>query len=255
MKNLKFIILLVAVLAINSLFGLVNSVYLENNYLTKSVFKLILALVVILLLRQYRFSFKIPSTKNIILSLVFALGLIVFAFNSLFRILKDKGFEITGEKIFIFLLSCLTVGLFEELLFRKFTFEYVKKSMENASGHIWKAIIISSLIFAFAHSSNVFSSNVVSLSVINQIVFAFGIGIILQALFIRFKNIIIVVAIHGIINFFGSYKHHLSVKNITQEEDVYTMSDFWITLITLVIFNIVLILISRLILRKELKTG
>jgi membrane protease YdiL (CAAX protease family) len=118
------------------------------------------------------------------------------------------------------------VGILEELLFRYIAFDYFFSKSKN---YVHSAALVS-LLFALFHISNLFSGSSI-FSVINQIEVAFLFGLLLQFVFLKTNNLVIVSTIHALINFIGS---NTSVDNNTIIEHI-TFHDF--------IFNQLLILI------------
>lgn len=153
---------------------------------------------------------------------------------------------------FLFLTFCLTVGIFEELFFRVFVYNYFIDS-ENST---IKAILKASVIFGLVHLNNFFTQEPYILSVVNQVIFAFGIGILFQALYIRFQSITLVIMLHSLINYFGSYKSGLLNFNIIDAaaDTGYSLRDFFTTFAVFSFLIVVLILpISYFLLKDQIK--
>lgn len=133
---------------------------------------------------------------------------------------------------YLLLVECIIVGLFEELLCRYMIFNnFLSKGYKYK-----KSIILTSLLFALFHLSNLLSGSSIY-SVINQIEFAFIIGLILQLIFIRTSSLIIIVAIHALINFLGSYS---SLTVSTANEKILVSNFLMNQIFILVIYIIVL---------------
>lgn len=136
-------------------------------------------------------------------------------------------------EVYLFLVSNFCVALFEEYFFRVFI--YLSLLAYFGNKNIIKAILSTSIVFGLAHLSNLFSNGIVSISVIVQIVFAFGIGLILQSVFVRSKNIFLPIAIHTAINYFGTIQ-----SKFTDAEKVvtYDLSGFYFSMIMMIFFVI-----------------
>lgn len=105
------------------------------------------------------------------------------------------------QKYLLHLIRCISVGGLEEFLFRYLIFTYFLEKTKRYS----YSIFLVALIFALFHISNLFLGSGLY-SFIYQIETAFIIGLILQYLFFRTNNLIIVITIHALINFFGTYR-------------------------------------------------
>ena len=177
---------------------------------------------------------------------VISLGLVYLAVNSL----SDKTAEIPLLNHTLFFMVCVTVAIFEEYLFRVYVFDALLKVYTPKK--MIRVILITSALFALAHGGNALRPGVHIYGVIVQIVFAFGIGIFLQALLFRFKNVILIITIHALINYLGSYKSQLLFLERVAEE--YTLNDFIMSLGIMMGMNIVIVLpISYLLLQPLFK--
>lgn len=146
----------------------------------------------------------------------------------------------------LFFVSCLCVAAFEELLFRVYVFDGLLKIY--TSKKMLRVIVITSLLFAVAHGTNAFHPDVAVYGVIVQIVFAFAIGILFQSLLIRFRNVFLVIALHTVVNYLGSYKSQLLFIERASEE--YTFNEFLMSLSIMVGISVLVFLpISYILLR------
>lgn len=142
------------------------------------------------------------------------------------------------DKYYLLLVECISVGILEELLFRYIAFDYF---FSKSKKYEHSATLVS-LLFALFHISNLLSGSSI-FSVINQIEVAFLFGLLLQFVFFKTKNLIIVSTIHALINFIGS---NTSLENKTLIEHI-TFHDF--------IFNQILILFIYIIFIPVYKWG
>jgi membrane protease YdiL (CAAX protease family) len=94
-------------------------------------------------------------------------------------------------------------GALEELVFRGLILSLLLSG--NSDGHnptnIWRAIIISALLFSVPHALNVFVGHAV-VRVLAQLVWAFQLGIVFACLRIAGRSIWPVVVLHGAMNAF-----------------------------------------------------
>ncbi len=153
-----------------------------------------------------------------------------------------------------FLLSCLLVGFFEELLFRVYVFcglwSHFKTRNKNKKKALIKTILITSFLFGIAHATNMFRTGFSIEGVVNQMLFAVVIGVFFQALFIRFNNIILIGVLHGIVNYLGGYKRSLMGYN--PEPEPFVLNEFLLGIgILLAIFIVIVIPVSLWLIRPK----
>ncbi len=220
--------LLFGVFILNLIFklALINIPFISNDVLfILSRFLLTLYIIFIWFkLKKNAFDYRILYNKKwIILSVL--LTLVCFLI-----ITKNVENKILG-RYYLFLIECLSVGFLEELLFRYIAFDYFfskSKKYEHTAALV-------SLLFALFHISNLFSGSSIY-SVINQIEVAFLFGLMLQFVFLKTNNLILVSTIHALINFIGS---NSSVENNTIIEHI-TFHDFIFNQILIVFIYIIL---------------
>lgn len=178
-------------------------------------------------LKKNRFDYNVVKSKK---WLIFSIVLIVICFSIVTK--ETNQLEVNGY--YLLLLECLSVGFLEELLFRYIVFDYFLLKTKKYK----KSILTTSLIFALFHVSNLFSGSSIY-SIINQIEFAFIIGLILQLVFIKTNNLVIISSIHGLINFLGSNSSltdHLEIQKISFND--FIMNQLFILVIYLMVVPI-----------------
>jgi len=78
----------------------------------------------------------------------------------------------------------------------------------------------------------------------------------MQSIYIRTKSVVLVASLHGLINYLGNYKYHLLLPNLSSNQvDVdltYTFQDFLSSLVSLFVIILMIVLISYVLIRKEL---
>jgi membrane protease YdiL (CAAX protease family) len=214
-------------------------------YSLKIFSKTLIIILTFFLIKKYNYSI---INKNKIPITIISIILIYLSLDTLQSEIKTT---INFNTNLLFLMYCLAVAFFEELFFRVFIFNYLKE----IGYKYFKLIIISSLIFGFAHFINFFNDDYQKYSVINQIVFAFGIGVLLQSIYVKFRSITICIMIHALINYYGSYKSRLVNYNNSIEsinlESVYSFNDFISTFLSLILILFIIVLPISYLLRKN----
>lgn len=100
--------------------------------------------------------------------------------------------------VILFALYCLSVGLFEEMIFRGIIFSVLADRLSKDKKGLWKAYIFSSLIFGAAHLFNGFS-----FGTILQVGYTILTGGLFAFVLLKTKNIFCCAFIHALYNFCG----------------------------------------------------
>lgn len=101
--------------------------------------------------------------------------------------------------ILIFTADMILIGISEEIIFRGVILTNLRQHFGNSVAGIWKAVIISSVMFALAHVTNVVELTMVEF--LDRLLFCFGMGMILAAIYIRCGNIWVVALLHALVDF------------------------------------------------------
>ncbi len=252
----KITILIYVINLITSLLINNNEYLLDNSLIIKICVKAILIFALIIAISKSKRYFKIWNYNLYFLLVGFLL--LYLAITSKTIQLKDSNLELYSYEHLLFLFSCIITGVFEELLFRVFLFNGIIKSKLSSKKNeiLVKSILWTSLLFGIAHISNLLNPNYHIYSVISQIIIAFGLGLLFQSLYIRFKNISILIILHSIINYFGAFNSKLLKDGNDLTNDIYTFSEFKETIIIFVFFLIFIVIpLSYLTIKRELKHG
>ena len=168
-----------------------------------------------------------------------------------------QGTSAAGEHALnsLYLLSCLGTGFFEELLFRVFVFSalfYVAFNNKSTKKRYYLSLFWASLAFGLAHLPNALKAGTEYYGILNQVVFAFFIGLVFQGLLIRFKSIVLIGVLHGLVNYFGAYRTNLEIP---REIPSGTFQEFLLNLLILTtIAALICVPITYALIRKELRT-
>jgi membrane protease YdiL (CAAX protease family) len=254
----KLFIYFIVIVVLNLTFGFLIKEYVTSiSYIedfVKIIYKLFLAFIVLLLIVKYKLlPKKIFSKQNIII--IPLIGVSIYLSQK-----KISNYAILNNIVLdeiehlLFFLTCLSVGLFEEILFRVFIFRYsIKYSFFKGTykSRIIKSIAFTSILFGAIHFVNLLNPNYDTISVCNQVLMAISLGILLQSIYYRFNSVLLIVFIHTIFNYLGSFKPLL--LNTTQRTEVLTIDDFYSTAIFIVLLTVLLVLpLSAILIRKKL---
>lgn len=141
---------------------------------------------------------------------------------------------------------CLSVGAFEELLFRGVLFDYLLERWGKTTTGIITAVMVSSALFGFAHVVPALIENTavgglgVSQAVL-KIVQAGMMGVLLCAVVLKTKNIWNAVLIHALIDFFPILSTYLfTTTGATSGE--YVSSDVSTGIVVIIVYVICILL-------------
>ena len=98
-------------------------------------------------------------------------------------------------RIFCFFLNMTLVGIAEEFLFRGIVARTLLDHYGTSRGGIWKACLLSGLLFGLSHLSNLLSSAL--FGVLMQCVFAASLGTLFAAIYFRTGNLWVTVFLHA----------------------------------------------------------
>lgn len=165
------------------------------------------------------FDFRILHSKKwFIISVLLIITSFLFVVN--------RRIPLTQHYI-VHLIKCMSVGTLEEFFSRYLIFVYFLEKFKRYP----TSVFLVSLIFALFHISNlIFGSGVYSFII--QIEIAFIIGLILQYIFLRTNNLIIVISIHTLLNFLGTYRNIESIHT----DELIIFKDFITNQIMILVF-------------------
>ena len=98
-------------------------------------------------------------------------------------------------RILTFLLNMILVGVAEELVFRGIIAQTLLERYGTARAGVWKACLVSGVLFGAAHLSNLIGS--APFGVLMQCVFAGSLGVLFAAIYFRTGNLWVLVFLHG----------------------------------------------------------
>jgi len=140
-------------------------------------------------------SYSVLKISNIPVTLI--LLLISFV---LFFLVSSKFEFVSTDLIILFLISCLSTGFAEEIVFRGIIQSKLVSEYDKIKG-----VVLCSCIFGLLHFLNLFKDSDNIYGITNQVFFTISIGTIFGGLVIKTKNLLAVGVFHGIINFTLSF--------------------------------------------------
>ena len=204
--------ILVAIIGL--IIGVAGIVYIpaKDGPIQMAILRLVLAAIMIgimilmgakktLLKVKEGFGFTLRKSTYILI-IAFILGMLVFIPGIL-----NNGFsqELLLKELSYFIL-CITIGLFEESLFRGIVFQGILRKTGNTRKGIWIAVIISSLIFGAVHVYTYIVGGTYDLvgiiESIGKTLQTGAIGILLATIYLKTKNFWAIALVHTLNDFF-----------------------------------------------------
>ena len=171
-----------------------------DTYLYSTLQELVGALVAVLILfRTGRTGLLRQRGAGFFNGLLVGMYPLVFigysAFGSLVFGRPEDGVLQPAVRICTFLVSMAMVGVAEEFIFRGVIAETLLEHFGTSRAGVWKACLLSGVLFGAAHLTNIFGSE--PFGVLMQCVFAASLGTIFAAIYFRTGNLWVTVFLHG----------------------------------------------------------
>jgi membrane protease YdiL (CAAX protease family) len=243
-----FVFFLTVSIALKVIFTGIDGV---NSLLMVSIRNISFSVILILL-----FSKQVGGLKSALFrgKIVFLpVILIVFILVNSYK--QSMVYNLSFAEYVMYIFKTFSVAFWEELLFRYYLFTIIFYHLSRKM-NAYAVVLLTSLIFALIHFLNLFNPNIFKLSIIIQVFFAFGIGVLLQSIFLRTKNLMTAMVIHFAVNIFGTYSRyyeHTSEMKINAVES-YTYTEFFESFISVAILvSIIMIPLSMIIMPRQIE--
>ena len=115
-------------------------------------------------------------------------------------------------RVILFFVECLSVGFFEELLFRGLILIYLVQQFSHKKYGLWIGILISSLIFGLFHLVNLLEGASFGPTML-QVGYSFLMGMLWSVTYLKTGNLWLVMVLHALYNFFGQVMFYLGNVN------------------------------------------
>ena len=127
-----------------------------------------------------------------------------------------QSLEVSGIKVFAWLLANFSTGLFEESLLRGFCFYLLYRAWGNTRQGLYKAAFMQGLIFGLVHLVNLYQMPV--LDVVAQVIYATLIGIGFAGLVFFTRSIWPAVIVHSFINSVGTINEFFNPEYVADAD-------------------------------------
>lgn len=147
-----------------------------------------------------------------------------------------------AEDVLLFAAVCLSVALFEELIFRGYLLSAMCRWFGPGRKSRFAAVLLSAAVFALFHLLNLLSG-ASPLAVVLQVGYSFLVGAMTGALFLLSGNILLPIAVHAVYNFGGLLLSELGQGDVRMDGAT--------IVVTVVVALCATVVLSRLLWRQE----
>lgn len=168
----------------------------------------------------YKSMFRFPISKSI---LIFTIPALIISINNFpisaflnSRYIINESYDL----IYMFAFNSIGVGLFEEVVFRGLLLLILLQSLPKTKNGNLLAVVISAAIFGLIHLFNIFYGSSVNDAIL-QVGYSFLMGMLWAVVYLKTKNLWIVMILHATYNFFGNIMFELG--SVINRFDVVTI--------------------------------
>ena len=223
---------------------LFNNDYSNGYLIAMTILKVTLFLLTLFLLNYEKI--KISNfNKNKYLLIIVAIIIFFRLYQNVISKSAELKMDIDYSRLSYYGLHNLFIGLFEEFYFRVLVFTLLCSLYKK---NLFRISILTSLLFAMVHISNLLLHSYTLSDELFQVMFAFATGLFFQILFINFKNIYIPVLIHFFIDFNSNFSEKFF--NVTSKE-IYDEGFDYTTFGIVLVFIILSLVFAYFNLRKK----
>ncbi len=176
--------------------------------------------VIILFSFNYASLFK---SKHLRKSLLIIIPALIISVNNFPIIAFFDGRALLTEpvyRVYLFFIECLSIGFFEEILFRGIILVLLLKKLADKKNGVLLAIIFSSAIFGLSHVFNLYSGASIDDTLL-QVGYSFLVGMMWAVIFLKTGNLWLTMLLHATYNFFGQVMFYLG--SVDGRYDIYTI--------------------------------
>ena len=195
-------------------YGNLKSIFKEISPLSIAV-SVISILLINLIFKNLKIYTKRNFFKTVKVSLVYLIYILALLIYTIYQNTKiNHQFKPSSEIILGILALILEIGFVEESLYRGLILNiFAKKYLDKPNG-ISKILFFPAIIFGSIHMLNILAGVYLEKAIL-QAVLAFLVGILLNAIYLRGRNILVLILIHAIVDASGLFKCLFLRTNMT----------------------------------------
>ena len=205
---------LVLFLILGILLNIIFSNLIPSNipYLSEIIVEVILGILALLvMIRLNLFEKEMFSGKNLFLGIKLGFFILFSGFIQFLIYLylnMNTPFSINLFPIVGSIFYSFAIGFYEEIFMRGLLLQNLVKNYKNG---VYKALVISSLIFGLAHLINIIHAPL--FDTIVQVIYSITAGLLFGAVFIKSKNLLSLIILHSVFNLFTYFTVNLYSLN------------------------------------------
>lgn len=220
----KILIILIIILMI--LFTFIDFNILNNTLsqtmVKNSILRFLGGIILIIILIGFHQK-QILRFKNVGKSFLIMIPALIISINNFPIVAFLDGRATLREpvyQVYLFLIECLSVGFFEEIVFRGIILMLLLKKLEHHKNGVLLSILFSSAIFGLSHIINFYSGLSFGDTML-QIGYSFLVGMLWAVMFLKTGNLWLTMILHATFNFFGQVMFLLG--DVNGRYDIYTI--------------------------------
>ena len=205
---------LILFLILGILLNIILSNTILNNipYINGIIVELVLGLLaLVLMIRLGLFESRMFSGENLFLGLKLGFFIIFSGFIQFLIYLYlniNTPFSINLFSLAASVFYSFSIGFYEEVFMRGLLLQNLVKNYDKG---VFNAVILSSLIFGLAHLINILHAPL--FDTIVQVIYSMTAGLLFGVVFIKSKNLLSIIILHGVFNLFTYFTVNLYSTN------------------------------------------
>ncbi len=180
-----------------------------------SITRIIMGMIFVVLLYQVGYKVFNPKQRTLLPILLLVLPALLIAINNFpISAFIDSRAELTEPSylVYLFIVECLSIGFFEELIFRLVLLTVLLQRLPKTKTGVFQAVLISSAIFGIIHLVNLIGGAGLAPTIL-QVGYSFLTGAMWAVVYLKTKSILAVILLHASYNFFGEVMFRLGTVN------------------------------------------
>lgn len=215
----------------------------HNGFFLQGVPRVIATLILILVFKVWNRDITLGlRRKNLFKGIFLGWLLIIFSFQNIYFALLgvdwNKALSPSLWDYICYIIYIFAIAFFEETLVRGVILNLMYDKWGRTKSGIYMAAIMSGLVFGAFHIINLLDCPWLIVTTITQVIYATFIGVFFAAIYLRSRNLWVVIFLHAIVDFTGCYGELFDINirqnlipDISVSGGVYTVIKFSVFLI------------------------
>lgn len=186
----------------------------DTTIVTNTILRFLGGIVFVIIISGFGYKWLFQF-KNLGKSLLIILPALIISINNFPVIAFFDGRATLEEpvyRVYLFFIECLSVGFFEEIIFRGIILILLIKRLEHLQNGVFLSIVLSSVLFGLTHIFNIYSGAGIGDTIL-QMGYSFLVGMMWAVMYLKTGNIWLTMILHATFNFFGQVMFYLGTVN------------------------------------------